>query len=155
MRAFARSFRYAFRGLALCLRERNFRFQLAIAAYMYGFLLAYDWFELRRADWAVLILSTILVLVAEALNTAVETLVDLASPGLHPLAARAKDIAAGAVLLCAAGAVVVGLAILWQPGAFRAMGAYYRQKPWMLGALGLSGIAAGVFVFPDWGKRRR
>jgi diacylglycerol kinase len=154
MRAFARSFQYAFRGLALCLRERNFRFQLAFAAYMYGFLLLYDWFALGRAEWAVLVLSTALVLAAEAVNTAVETLVDLSSPGLHPLAARAKDIAAGTVLLCAAGAVAVGFAVLWQPEAFRAMAEYYKAKPWMLGVLGLSGIAAGVFVFGTRGKRK-
>jgi diacylglycerol kinase len=154
MHPFARSFRYAFRGLALCLRERNFRFHLALAAYMYGYLLAYDWFVLSRAGWAALLLATALVLGAEAVNTAVEAAVNLASPGRHPLAARAKDAAAGAVLLCALGAVAAGLAVLLQPAAFRAMAAYYQEKPLMLLVLGISLTAAGLFVFPDWGKKR-
>jgi diacylglycerol kinase (ATP) len=49
---------------------------------------------------------------AEALNTAFEYLTDVASPDFHPLAAKAKDVAAGAVLIAAAGAVVIGLLVL-------------------------------------------
>ena len=154
MLAFARSFRFAFRGLTLCLRERNFRFHLALSAYMFGYLLLYDWFVLSRAEWAVLILSTALVLAAETVNTAIEAVVNLASPGRHPLAARAKDAAAGAVLLCSIGAVAVGLVVMYQPAAFRALVEYYRQKPLMLLVLGISLTATGLFVFPDWGKKR-
>ena len=154
MRTFARSFRCAIRGLALCLRERNFRFEIAIAAYMFGFLLVYDWFELSRAGLAALILATALVLAAEALNTAIEALVDLASPAAHPLAAKAKDIAAGAVLVCSICAVAVGLAVLWQPAAFRALAAYYQTKPLMLPALALSLTATGLWVFPSWGRKK-
>jgi len=154
MRAFARSFRYAFRGLRLCLRERNFRFHTALAAYMFGYLLLYDWFVLTRGQWAALIVSTVLVLFSEAVNTALETLVDLASPAKHPLAARAKDIGAGAVLVCSIGSVAVGLAVLLQPAAFRALAAYYTAKPLMLFVLALSLAATGLWVFPDWGKKR-
>jgi diacylglycerol kinase len=154
MRAFARSFRYALRGVALCLRERNFRFHVALAAHMYGYLLVYDWFALSRAGWAAIILSTAMVLACEALNTALEAAVNLASPAWRPLAARAKDAAAAAVLLCAMGAVAVGLALLSQPAAFRALFEYYRGKPLMLLALSGSLAAAGLFVFPDWGKKR-
>lgn len=154
MRAFARSFRYALRGIGLCLRERNFRFHVVIAAYMYGFLLLYDWFTLTRGEWAAIILATVLVLAAESVNTALEALVDLASPGLHPLAAKVKDIAAGAVFICALGAVAVGLAVLLQPPAFRALYAYYKAKPLMLLPLGVSGIAAGLWVFPNRSKAR-
>jgi diacylglycerol kinase len=154
MPAFFRSFRYAARGIVLCLRERNFRFHITLSAYMYAYLLAYDWFVLVRSDWAALITCTALVLAAEAMNTAVESAVDLASPGRHALAARAKDAAAGAVLLCAAGAVAVGLVILWQPAAFRALAAYYRENPGMLAVLGVSGVLAGAFVFPRWGKKK-
>jgi len=153
MLPFARSFRYAARGLALCLRERNFRFHLALAAYMFGYLLVYDWFVLSRAEWAMLLLAAALVLGAEAVNTAVEAAVNLASPDRHPLAARAKDTAAGAVFLCALGAVAVGLVILYQPAAFRAMAEYYREKPLMLLVLGLTLTATGLFVFPDYKKK--
>ena len=153
MRPFARSFRFALRGIALCLRERNFRFHIALAAYMFGYLLAYDWFVLSRAQWAALVLATALVLGAEAVNTAIEAAVNLASPARHPLAARAKDAAAGAVFLCALGAVAAGVALLYQPAAFRALYLYYKQKPLMLLVLGISLTATGLFVFPDYGKK--
>jgi len=154
MRAFARSFRYAFRGLALCLRERNFRFHMALAAYMFGYLLLFDWFALTRAQWAVLVLAAAAVLFSEGMNTALEALVDLVSPERHPLAAMAKDVAAGAVLVCSLGALAVGAAVLWQPEAFRAMAAYYKAKPLMLLALAGALTATGLWVFPDWGRKR-
>ena len=154
MRAFLRSFRYAFRGLRLCLRERNFRFHIALSAYMYGFLTAYDWFKLSRGEWAALFGVTALVLAAEAVNTAIEAAVDLASPGRHPLAARAKDVAAAAVLLCGAGAVAVGLALLYQPAAFAAMAGYYRAKPGMLGVFAVS-LAPTVGFVLGIRKRRK
>ncbi|MDR3314600.1 MAG: diacylglycerol kinase family protein [Oscillospiraceae bacterium] len=147
MAAFFRSFRFAGRGVLLCLRERNFRFHLALSAYMYAYLLLYDWFQLSRGEWAALVLATCLVLAAEAANTALETAVDLASPGRNPLAAKAKDIAAGVVLLCALGALGVGLALLWQPEAFRLLAAYYRASPAMLGVLAASLVLSALFIF--------
>ena len=154
MLAFARSFRYAFRGLRHCLRERNFRFHTALAAYMFGYLLLFDWFTLTRGEWAALIIATALVLFSEAVNTALEALVDLVSPGRHPLAAKAKDVGAGAVLVCSICAVAVGIAVLWQPGAFRALYEYYKAKPLMLLALAGSLTATGLWVFPDWGRKK-
>ncbi|MDR2686714.1 MAG: diacylglycerol kinase family protein [Oscillospiraceae bacterium] len=151
---FLRSFRFAFRGLRHCLRERNFRFHAALAAYMFGYLLIYDWFTLTRAEWAALALAAAAVLFSEAVNTALEALVDLASPETHPLAAKAKDVGAGAVLVCSIGAVAVGIAVLGQPEAFRALAAYYKAKPLMLLALAGSLTATGLWVFPDWGRKR-
>jgi diacylglycerol kinase (ATP) len=71
-------------------------------------------FRLRGLEWCCVILAIGLVWVAEALNTAIETLTDLASPEMHPLAGRAKDIAAGAVLMASIIAVAVG-AVLFGP----------------------------------------
>jgi len=153
MLPFFRSFVFAFRGLALCLRERNFRFHLALSAYMFGYLTLFDWFRLTRAEWAILILAAAAVLSAEALNTAVEAAVDLASPDRHPLAARAKDVAATAVLRCAVGAVAAGVALLYQPAAFAALAGYYRERPWMLAVLAGTLVPAGLFIFR--GKRRK
>ena len=59
-----------------------------------------------RFEWLALVVAIVSVWVAECLNTAFELLCDVASPDFHPLVARAKDVAAGAVLLCAVGAVV-------------------------------------------------
>ena len=68
-------------------------------------------FGLTRAEWCWIVLAVISVWTAEALNTAFEFLTDVASPEFHPLAARAKDVAAGAVLITAVGSVVIGLLI--------------------------------------------
>jgi diacylglycerol kinase len=106
----ARSFIFAFAGLAYLVRtQSNFWVHLmaALLVVVLGTLLG-----LRGADLAVLALAIGLVLVLEALNTALEALVDLASPEIHPLAKVAKDVAAAAVLLAAITAVAVGLAVL-------------------------------------------
>ena len=62
---------------------------------------------LSRFEWLALVFAVVSVWAAEALNTAFELLCDVASPDYHPLVARAKDVAAGAVLICAAGALIV------------------------------------------------
>lgn len=69
------------------------------------------WLRLSRMEWALVTLCIALVLALEAVNTALEYLTDLVSPHYHPLAGKAKDVAAGAVLLGALGAVVTGLLI--------------------------------------------
>ncbi len=74
-----------------------------------GFLL-----RIERDEWLALVLTIALVLAAEGVNTAVEAVVDLASPVYHPLAKVAKDVAAGTVLLTAIASVIVGL-ILFLP----------------------------------------
>lgn len=66
---------------------------------------------LDRAEWCLIILAIISVWTAEALNTAFEFLCDVASPEYHPLVEKAKDVAAGAVLICAIGALVIGLLV--------------------------------------------
>lgn len=63
-------------------------------------------------EFALLALSVLFVLFAELINTAVEAVVDLVSPGFHPLAKTAKDTAAGAVLIAACGAGIMGYLIL-------------------------------------------
>jgi diacylglycerol kinase (ATP) len=104
------SFRYAFSGLHYLLRTQpNARIHVAITV---GVVVLGLWLGLSWSDWAVIAVTTGLVFVAEALNTALEAVVDLASPERHPLAATAKDVAAGAVTLAALVAVIVGLLVL-------------------------------------------
>ena len=67
--------------------------------------------RISLAEWALIALAIVCVWVAEALNTAIELLVDLASPGPHALARKAKDVAAGAVLVAAIGSVIVGVLV--------------------------------------------
>lgn len=71
-------------------------------------------FGVSLVEWCLLILVMMAVWVAEALNTAFELLCDVASPEFHPLVKKSKDVAAGAVLLSALGAVSVGI-ILFLP----------------------------------------
>ena len=69
-------------------------------------------FHLTRTEWCWIVLAIISVWTAEALNTAFEFLTDVASPEFHPLAAKAKDVAAGGVLIAAIGSAVIGLLVL-------------------------------------------
>ncbi|MCB9314940.1 MAG: diacylglycerol kinase family protein [Lewinellaceae bacterium] len=103
------SFRYALRGVVDLVRSQvNAQIHLAISV---GVLLAGFWLDLSRMEWVAIVLCMALVLALEAVNTALEYLTDLVSPGQHPLAGKAKDVAAAAVLLAAIGAAVVGLII--------------------------------------------
>jgi len=107
------SFRFAFSGLWYALRtQRNTRIHLTITAavVVLGLFL-----ELSYVQWAVVTLTIGFVLVSEMLNTVAETLVDLTSPGYHPLAKIVKDVTAGAVLLAAIVSIVVGLLVLGPP----------------------------------------
>jgi diacylglycerol kinase len=106
----ARSFTFAFAGLAYLLRTQS-NFWVHLMAALCVIVLAAT-LGLRGAELAVLALAIGLVLTLEALNTAIEALVDLASPEVHPLAKVAKDVSAAAVLLAAATSVVVALAVL-------------------------------------------
>ncbi len=71
--------------------------------------------HISRLEWAVLILTFMAVWVAELINTALEAVVDMTMPHPHPLAKAAKDVAAGAVLVGACGAVLIGLLVLGPP----------------------------------------
>ena len=73
------------------------------------------WLQLALRDWAVLVLTIAMVWTAEFLNTALEIVVDLASPDLHPLARVGKDVGAASVLIAALSAVVVGILLLGPP----------------------------------------
>jgi diacylglycerol kinase (ATP) len=73
------------------------------------------WLMLPLRDWAVLLLTIAVVWTAEFLNTALEAVVDLASPHHHPLAKVGKDVGAAAVLIAALSAIVIGVLILGPP----------------------------------------
>ncbi len=107
------AFGHAFSGLFLAFRtQRNIPIHLAIAA---GVIALGIWLGLPTTQWAILALTIGSVLAAELLNSGLETVVDMVSPDYHPLAKQAKDVAAGAVLLAAIVAVVVGVLILGPP----------------------------------------
>ena len=88
--------------------ERNMKIHVlaTLIVIALGFILG-----LEPLEWVVCIFSIVIVIGGEMLNTAIEAIVDLVSPNINPLAKKAKDIAAGAVLVLAIGALVVGLII--------------------------------------------
>lgn len=103
------SFRYAFQGLADLFRHQpNSRIHLAVALLVTG---AGFYFGISNLEWVALVLCISAVFAIECMNTALEYLTDLVSPEYHPLAGKAKDAAAAAVLLAAMGAVAVGAAV--------------------------------------------
>ena len=109
MRRLIKSFGYALAGIAYTAKTQiNFRIHLGVivAVALTGWYL-----NLQAGDWLWIILAIGLVLVTESLNTAIEVLVDLVSPQYNKKAGHVKDIAAGAVLIAALIAVVIGLII--------------------------------------------
>ncbi len=108
-----RSFGHAFGGWWYVVRtQRNAWIHVVITVIVIGLSF---WLRLGPRDWAIIILTAAMVLAAEFFNTAVEALVDLVSPQQHTLAKISKDVSAGAVLLTALAAVLVGVLILGPP----------------------------------------
>ncbi len=103
------SFKHAIRGIRMVIKsEKNMQIHLIVAVLV---VIAGWLFCISATEWMLCLLCFGLVLGAEMVNTAIENLVDLASPQRHELAGKAKDIAAGAVLVSALIAAAVGLII--------------------------------------------
>ena len=107
------SFRYAFSGWWYVIRtQRNAWIHALASLLVVG---ASFWARLPARDWAVIVLAIALVWTAEFLNTALEAVVDLASPEHHQLARVGKDVGAAAVLIAALASIIIGLLIIGPP----------------------------------------
>ena len=103
------SFVYATRGIVYCVRhERNIRIHIIALLYILYFSTFYD---LTKAEYAVLILTCAVVMSMELINTSIEVVIDKVSPKFNVFAMMGKDIAAGGVLISAIGAVIVGIVL--------------------------------------------
>lgn len=112
-RSRAFSFRYAFAGWWFVIRtQRNAWIHAVVSIVIVA--LAF-WLGLAPRDWAVIVIAIAMVWTAEFLNTALEAVVDLASPQQHYLAKVGKDVGAAAVLIAAGSSVLIGLLILGPP----------------------------------------
>ena len=108
------SFGYAFKGIRHVFgTEANMKIHITISVLVIICGIA---FAISITEWICCLLCIGLVVGAEMMNTAIENVVDLASPEQHPLAGKAKDIAAGAVLICAIISVVIGMLIFIPKG---------------------------------------
>jgi len=104
-----RSFRYAFKGVvALFAKEHNARIHAvaAVCAVAAGFI-----FDISNMEWIAVVIAIGMVMAAEAFNTAIEYLADFVFPGHNEYIGKAKDVAAGAVLILAVCAVVIAMVI--------------------------------------------
>ena len=107
------AFGHAFRGWGYVLKtQHNAWIHSTVATLVIALGL---WLGLPARDWAVLVLAIAMVFTAEFINTSIEAVVDLASPVHHPLAKVGKDVGAGAVLISALSAILIGLLILGPP----------------------------------------
>lgn len=109
----AHSFRYAFHGWWFVIRTQKNAWIHAIVSIIVVFLAL--WLGLSAWDWAVIIIAIAMVWTAEFLNTALEAVVDLASPERNHLAKVGKDVGAAAVLIAASSSAIIGLLILGPP----------------------------------------
>lgn len=123
----ALAFRYAFAGWWYVIRtQRNAWIHAVISLIVVGLCI---WLRLSRRDWALIVIAIAMVWTAEFLNTALEAVVDLASPQKHELARVGKDVGAAAVLIAAGSAVLIGLLILGPP--------LWERLKWLISNYGL------------------
>jgi len=104
-----KSFGYAFKGIASLLKKEHNAWIHCLAIVVVTSLGFY--FHITHIEWCIVLLCFGMVLAAEGFNTAIERLVDLVSPERHPVAGDVKDVAAGAVLICAIAAAIIGCII--------------------------------------------
>jgi len=111
----ARSFNHAARGLSIVLRTQP-NIIIHILSSLIVLILGF-FYHISHFEWIILIFAVGMVMAAEAFNTAIEIDIDLTSPDYHPFARDTKDVAAGAVLITAFTALVIGL-IIFVPKMF-------------------------------------
>ena len=130
MKNLVKSFGYAFQGIITAIKkERNMRIHIVCMIYMFFFLFAFDFFEITKTQFAILFFACGLVIGAELFNTAIEAVVDLHGKEYTEFGKIAKDCAAGGVLIFTIFAVLCGIAIMYQPTAFKLLFTYFIDNP--------------------------
>lgn len=146
IRSLLGSFKVAYYGIRYCIaNERNMRIHLSIAL---GVVFLCAFYSFSAAQYALIVLLFCMVIAAEMLNTAIETVVNLLSPGYNHLAKLAKDIAAGAVLVCAVGAAVIGLILFGDPVGIGRLLAVMTAHPVLFFGVAIGYLLlAAAFIF--------
>ncbi len=152
VRLFLKSFVYAFRGIATAVKtQRNFRFHIIAMIYVIAFSLFYD---LTKSEYAILILTFAAVISLELVNTALENAIDLCSPEYNKLAEISKNCSAGAVLVSAIAAVVVGIFIFADAEIFAVIVKFYIGNQIALAGLVLFAIFSVIFVYGLFNEKK-
>ncbi len=155
MKSLIKSFGYAFRGIYMCLaKERNMRIHTVCMIYMYFFLFAFDFFEISGTQLAIILLANGLVMGGELINTAIERSVDLYGSEYTENGKIAKDCAAGAVLVFTIFSVLCGVAIMYQPKAFKELFAYFLANPVSIILFAISVVIFSIFIFKGFPKKK-
>ena len=113
LRSRALAFRYAFSGWWFVIRTQRNAWIHAIVSI--AVVAVSIWLKLPARDWAIVVIAIAMVWTAEFINTALEAVVDIASPQEHRLAKVGKDVGAAAVLIAAFSAALIGILILGPP----------------------------------------
>ncbi len=150
--SFLKGFKYAFCGIIHCIKnERNMRVHTVAALYV---LLFARFFDFGRTEYVLLLLTIGGVLAAEAINTAVETLCDKVCREKDAKIKAAKDAAAGAVLILASFAAVIGVVMFSQPeGWVRAYEYYISHIPGLC-IMGAVTVLSLVYIIFPFGKKK-
>ena len=155
MKSLLKSFGYAFSGIFTALAtERNMRIHTVCMLYMYFFLFAFDFFEISGTQLAVIFLANGLVMGGELFNTAIEATVDMHGDEHTKLGKIAKDCAAGAVLVFTIFSVLCGIAIMYQPEAFKELFAYFIANPVAIVLFAISVVIFTIFIFKGFPKKK-
>ncbi len=113
LKKLANSFKFAARGIKFCvIHETNMRIHIVATLFV---LFIAQFYELTKAEYILLILTCLMVICTEMLNTAIEVVIDKLSPGYSPLAKIGQDVAAGAVFLSAISSVVIAVILFGDP----------------------------------------
>lgn len=144
LKGFVKSFQYAITGIISSIAsERNIRIHLVVAIYILYFS---HFYSLSRAEYILLILTICFVIATEMLNTAIEAVVDLVTDAYARLAKIAKDVAAGAVLVAAFSAVVVGVILFFDINIIQNILLYFAASWVRILLLLLSAAVAILFI---------
>ncbi len=148
--SFLRGFQYAFSGIIHCIKnERNMRFHTVAALYVLVFA---RFFDFSKDEYILLLLTISTVISAEMFNTALENLCDKVSKEFHPLIKSAKDCAAGAVLILAIFAVVIGIILFGNINGIISMYNFYITHPINLLLLTISAVLSVLYII---GRRKK
>ena len=145
---FYASFLYAAQGVRTALREeRNMRFHLCTAFYVYLFSMFYDF---TKTQYCILTVMIVGVLALELVNSSLERTVERPTPDRYCTAGVVKDMAAGAVLVFSIGCAVCGVLLFWDVDVFKTIFWFFTHHWLALVALCISLVCAWLYVF---GKR--
>ena len=148
--SFLRGFQYAFSGIIHCIKnERNMRFHTVTALYVLVFA---RFFDFSKDEYILLLLTISTVISAEMFNTALENLCDKVSQEFHPLIKSAQDCAAGAVLILAIFAVVIGIILFGNINGIISMYNFYITHPINLLLLTISVVLSVLYII---GRRKK